>query len=131
MSALELSQCPFDYEKVDYYRSRVQDFVERKNAIFPEQPVLFEMSSGRTKLPTSLSDRLEKWMSDHPAYSPFMRTFARNYLISLLDDDCDKTLYGPLAECVIEGGDFYLESGMLYLRDATAIPTGVPPQNSV
>jgi hypothetical protein len=125
MSSLESTHCPFDYGKVDYYRSKVQDFIERKNAIFPEQPVLFDMSSGSTELPTALNDRLDKWMKDHPGHSPFMRTFARNYLISLLDDDCDGTLYGHLADCVLAGGDFYLESGMFYLRDAAAIPTCV------
>jgi hypothetical protein len=62
-------------------------------------------------------------MTNHPEYSPFMRTFARYYLISLLDDDCDPTLYKHLADCVIEGGDFYLESGMMHLRDAAAIST--------
>lgn len=123
LSALESTESPFDYEKVDYYRSKVQDFVLRKNVAFPEQPVFFDMSAGRSQLPTRLSDRIEKWMSDHPEYSPFMRSFARSYLISLLDDECDGTIYTPLAECVIKGGDFYLESGMLYLRDAAAVPT--------
>jgi hypothetical protein len=123
MSALESAQCQFDYEKVDYYRTKVRDFVERKNSEFPGQPVLFDISAGRTSLPTGLSDRIEKWMSAHPEFSPFMRTFARNYLISLLDRDCDGTLYACLADCVIEGGDFYLECGMLYLRDAASIPT--------
>lgn len=125
MAELESSQCQFDYGKVDYYRTKVEDFVKRKNAAFPGQPVLLDVSFGRTKLPTSLSDRLEKWMSDHPRYSPFMRTFARNYLISLLDDDCDGTIYGCLAEFVIEGGDFYLETGMLYLGDACAVSTNL------
>lgn len=121
MAALESTHCPFDYEKVDYYRSKVQQFVERKHALFPDQPALLDVSFGRTKLPTSLSDRLEQWMSDRPRYSPYMRTFARNYLIGLLDDDCDGTLYGYLAECVIAGGDFYLETGWLYLGDAGAV----------
>jgi hypothetical protein len=123
MSVLESTQCPFDNAKVDYYRSKAQDFVERKHAFYPGHPVLLDVSFGRTKLPTRLSDRIEKWMTDHPRYSPFIRTFARNYLISLLDDACDGTLDAPLAECVLAGGDFYLETGMLYLRDAAAVMT--------
>ena len=121
MAALESTQCPFDYAKIDYYRSKARDYVERKHALFPGQPALFDVSFARTTLPTSLNDRIEKWMSDNPRYSPYMRAFARNYLISLLDDGCDQTPYSHLAECVLAGGDFYLESGMLYFQDAGAV----------
>lgn len=123
MSALESTKCSFDYDKTEYYQSRVQQYVEQKNRLFPEQPVLLDVSQGKTDLPVELSDRIEKWMADHPDYSPFMRTFARNYLISLLEDEYDATMYVHLAECVLEGGDFYLESGMLYVRDAVAVST--------
>lgn len=121
MSALEAATCSFDYDKTEYYKSKVEQYVEQKNVLFPEQPALFDISQGRTELPASLSERIDKWMSDHPEYSPFMRTFARNYMLSLLDD-CDAHLYGYLAECVVEGGDFYVETGMFYLRDAVAVP---------
>jgi hypothetical protein len=123
MLTLEGAECPFDYGKSDYYRTRVQEYLKYKNASFPGQPVLLDPSQGKAELPTQLGDRVEKWMARHPEYSPYMRTFARNYLISLLDDDGDTTLYRPLAECVITGADFYLESGMMYLRDAIAVPT--------
>jgi hypothetical protein len=123
MLELESTQCSFDYEKADYYRSKVRCYVERKHALFPGKPDLFDVSSGRTKLPTSLEVRVEKWMAAHPEYSPFMKYFAKYYLISLLDDDCDGTLYVPLAECVVEGADFYLETCMFYLRDAGGVST--------
>jgi hypothetical protein len=123
MAALESTKCSFDYDKAQYYQSRVQKYVEQKNEFFPQQPVLLDVSQGKTDLPVGLSDRIEKWMADHPDYSPFMRTFARHYLICLLDDECDAKMYGHLAECVVEGGDFYLETGMLFLRDAAAVST--------
>lgn len=122
MLALEMAHQPFDYNKVDYYRAKIRRFVEREDAMFPGQPFLLDVSFGRTQLPDELNDRLEKWMLEHPAYSPFMKTFGKNYLISLLDDNSDKTLYPDLADCVAEGADFYLESGMVYLRDAGAVP---------
>jgi hypothetical protein len=28
-----------------------------------------------------------------------------------------------VADCIIDGGDFYVESGVLYLRDAAAVAT--------
>ncbi|MEQ8211595.1 MAG: hypothetical protein RH917_17345 [Lacipirellulaceae bacterium] len=123
MLKLESAKCSFDYGRTAYYREKVRDFVESKNASFPGTPVFYDLSQGRTELPKHLGDRIEQWMANHPNYSPYMRTFARNYLISLLDDECDATVYGHLTECACEGGDFYLETGVIYLRDVTAVST--------
>lgn len=123
MLKLESATAAFDYEKADYYRSKAAIFFERKVTLYPHQPELFDPTKGRTSLPSNLEQRIEKWMPEHPEYSNFMRTFARNYLLSLLDEECDDELYGLLADCVMEGADFYLESGMLYFRDAVAVPT--------
>jgi hypothetical protein len=123
MTSLEMTQCRFDYSKIDFYRSKARDFLERKHSMFPGQTVLLDVTAGRVELPTALSERIDKWMLEHPDFSLFMRTFARNYLISLLGEYSHQTPYRPLAECVVEGADFYLETGMMYFRDAGAVKT--------
>ncbi|MGC4003381.1 MAG: hypothetical protein QM811_09700 [Pirellulales bacterium] len=125
MAVLERMRCQFDYEKVEIYRSKIQEFLRCKESQFPGKYVFFDITQGKATLPVGLDERIEIWMSNHPDYSPFMRTFARNYLISLLEDYGNKNPYELLAQCVIQGGDFYLESGFIYLRDAAAISTFV------
>jgi hypothetical protein len=120
MTALESIECEFNYDKADYYKSKVLAFIQRKNELFPNQPALFDITQGGTELPASLNARVNKWMEMHPHYSPYMRVFAKNYLLSLLHD-CHPWLYRLLAECVIQGGDFYLEEGWVYVRDAAAV----------
>ncbi|TWT37200.1 hypothetical protein KOR34_21470 [Posidoniimonas corsicana] len=121
MAALEASRCPFDYAKAHQYASSVYSYLIQKERQFPGSPSLPDISAGTTTLSPTLEARVETWMQSHPEYSPFMRTFARHYLISILAGSKGSDLYGHLAECVLEGGDFYIENGMFYLRDAAAV----------
>jgi hypothetical protein len=123
MSSLESSTNSFDYAKADLYFASVRAYLKEKRELFPNRNVLYDLSEGSVKLPPEFTERIEKWMQQHPEYSPFMRTFARNYIISLLIEPCGAKLYEHLADCVREGGHFYLESGLLYLEEAGAVST--------
>ena len=120
MLALESAKS-FDYDKAELYQSKLQQYVDEKHSSYPGSPVLFDVTEGRVSLPDDLAGRIEEWMRSHPEYSPFMRTFAAHYLASLLDDNCRVSIYRHIADCVKEGGDFYVETGMFYLRDAAAV----------
>ena len=122
MLALESAKS-FDYDKAQFYQSKLQQYVDENNSLYPDYPVLFDVTEGRVSLPEDLTVRVEEWMLSHPEYSPFMRTFAGHYLASLLDDNCHVSIYRHIADCVKEGGDFYVETGMFYLRDAAAVST--------
>lgn len=111
----------FEYKKVGLYRDYIQKYVDKKRKLFPESPALVDVSRGKVELPEALEKRIEYWMGRHPKYSPYMRSFARKYLISLLDDSFAETMYEHLADFVIAGGDFYVEEGFFYIRDATAV----------
>ncbi|QDV47421.1 hypothetical protein Enr13x_73300 [Stieleria neptunia] len=124
MSALESAK-PFDYDKANLYQSKLRQYVDEKNSLFPDRPVLFDVTDGSVTLPDKLADRIEAWMVEHPEYSPFVRTFAKYYLASVLADSRHSSMYRHIAECVIEGGDFYIETGMFYLRDAAAVSATV------
>lgn len=124
MSAIESAK-EFDYGKVNLYRSKLQQYVDEKNSLYPDRPLLFDVTNGSVQLPDELNARIEEWMGQRPEYSPFMRTFAKHYLASLMDDNIHSSVYRHIADCVIEGGDFYVETGMFYLRDAIAV-SGTP-----
>jgi hypothetical protein len=121
MSSLELSTNSFDYAKANLYFANVRAYFKEKHDLFPNKPVLYELSEGSVKLPPEFAERIEKWMQQHPEYSPYMRTFARNYIISLLIEPCGAKLYEHLADFVREGGDFYIECSFIYLREAGAV----------
>jgi hypothetical protein len=121
MSSLESSTNSFDYAKLQLYIASVRAYLKEKRELFPNRAVLHDLSEGTVELPPEFAERIEKWMQQHPEYSPYMRRFARNYVISLLIEPCDAKLYEHLADCVREGGDFYIENAFIYLRDAGAI----------
>jgi hypothetical protein len=123
MLALESAK-PFDYDKSGNYQVMLQQYVAEKNSLFPGRPLLFDVTEGSVSLPIELQERIDEWMSNHPQYSPFMRTFAKYYLVSLLSDSSSySSMCRHVADCIIDGGDFYVESGVLYLRDAAAVAT--------
>jgi hypothetical protein len=121
MSSLESSTNSFDYAKAELYFASVRAYVKEKHELFPNTPVLYDLSEGSVKLPPEFAERIEKWMLQHPEYSPYMRTFARNYIISFLIEPRGAKLYEHLADCVREGGDFYIECSFIYLREAGAV----------
>ncbi|QDU58732.1 hypothetical protein Pan181_49720 [Aeoliella mucimassa] len=118
---IESIEQTFEYEKVDLYRDCIRKYVDAKRELFPESPALVDVSGGKVELPGVFEKRIEDWMERHPEYSPYMRGFARNYLISLLDDSFAETMYEHLAELAFAGGDFYVETGFFYIRDAGAV----------
>jgi len=120
MLALESAK-GFDYKKVPHYESKLRQYAAEKTSLFPDRPALFDVTEGRVTIPEELNIRIEEWMRSHLEYSPFMRTFATHYLACLLDDIGNSLMYRHIADCVEEGGDFYVESGMFYLRDAAAV----------
>ncbi len=120
MLALESAK-PFDYTKAGSYQAKLKQYVDEKNSLFPGRPVLFDVTDGKVSLPDKLCDRINEWMVVHPEYSPFVRTFAKYYLASLLWDSSYSSMYRHIADCIIDGGDFYLETGVFYLRDAAAV----------
>jgi hypothetical protein len=119
MSLLE-GKSNFSYDKVYFYQSKIQEFVSRRNATY-ENPyhALVDLTNGSVELPKEFPDRIERWMTAFPELSPFVRKFARYYILSLLDGKSD--LYAPLMECVVAGGDFYIENGIFFVRDAARV----------
>ncbi|MEM6799347.1 MAG: DUF1841 family protein [Planctomycetota bacterium] len=127
MSALKASQSFFDYAKTQDYVACVQAYVEAKIERCPGSHALVDPSGGTIKLPPQLNERVDRWMQDHPEYSPFMRTFARHYLIDFLADTGEVNPYEHLAQCVKQGCNFYVENGAFYLQDAAAVFVSAPP----
>lgn len=121
MAALESSAAKFDSGKYDFYRTKIREYVSLKKEMYGEQPVLFDVTKGKSELPEHLSERIENWMTKNPSYTPYMRSFAKYYLLSLLGDGPSATLYEPLAESVLEGCSFYIETGFFYLEEVFAV----------
>ncbi|MBL8869796.1 MAG: hypothetical protein JNK90_08370 [Planctomycetaceae bacterium] len=117
MRALESATRKYDPGSEAFYRKCVQTFVERRNRLYPGRFVMHDTSEGRLQLPDDLMQRVESWMASHPHFSPYMRRFAVNYLLSLLDEGPGADVYSPLADCVLAGGDFYLEQGFFCFPD--------------
>jgi hypothetical protein len=121
MLALESAK-PFDYGKAGNYQVKLQQYVAEKNSLFPGRPLLFDVTEGSVSLPVELQQRIDGWMTNHPQYSPFMRTFAKYYLIGLLSDESSySSMCRHVVDCIVDGGDFYIETGFFYLRDAAAV----------
>ncbi len=117
MAALESSTAKFDSGMYGFYRTKIREYISFKKEMYGEQPILLDVTGGRIELPEHLSERIECWMTNHPNYSPYMKRFAECYLLSLLSDGPGARLYLPLAESVLEGCSFYLETGFFYLED--------------
>ena len=124
MEELEASTSSLNCGKVEFYCNRIKAYASRKNELHPNQPVLFDVSAGTVTLPPHLEQRIESWMRSHPEYSPFMRKFARFYLIELQGCEGSEPIYKPLAEAVLEGVDFYIENGIFFLQDAGGVWAG-------
>ena len=121
MAALESSTSEFDSEKYNFYRTKMREYVSLKKEMYGEQPVLFDVTRGKTELPEHLTERIDNWMTKNPRYFPVMRYFAKYYLLSLLSDGPSSKLYVPLAESVFEGCNFYLETGFFCLEDGWSV----------
>lgn len=121
MRSLESASCEFNPEKTVAYAANIRVYMKRKMEAFPNRPALFDVSEGTVELPTDLADRIERWMSKHPSFNPFMRRFAGFYLIAAISSEKGLNVYEPLAECVREGGYFYIENGVFFFPDCTGV----------
>jgi hypothetical protein len=127
MSLLEQRK-QFDYAHTDYYVSQLRAYIHNRNSAFgPNAPLLIDVTHGTTELPSSLIERVEAWMMNSRKMapkmmlSPYMRTFAKYYLLSLLVDTEYEEFYAPIANMVAEGGHFYIENGIFFVLDAAMV----------
>ncbi|MDB5343989.1 MAG: hypothetical protein JWP89_2366 [Schlesneria sp.] len=128
MTALESITSDFDERKAGEYASLVRVYVERAKEFLnrsgvPQYGSLVDvLNGGINALPDELAVRLDKWMNRQPEYSPFIRKTVKYYLLSVLNDNVDSDVYSPLIDVIRLGGDFYIENGTFFIRDAVRVP---------